>query len=99
LRLSNGNPALLVLGCLSVLGGVYVSGQPYHNNTAVWFLVGIVLIGAWWFTKKHVVSIRSNGGAAMNFEVGQMAAEQVEHFIDKVQGAKNEKSGGVERLG
>lgn len=50
---------------------------------------GVVLLLIYLFTRKHIVSIASDGGAKINFETKGMKRESVLDFINKVEKAKN----------
>ncbi|MDB5198745.1 MAG: hypothetical protein JWO92_708 [Chitinophagaceae bacterium] len=83
------NIIFLILGCLGILFGFYFSSQRYNGSTLnIGFIGGIILLGLWLFSKKHVISVSSDGGNSLNFEVGQMSKEQIENFTDNVQSAK-----------
>lgn len=91
------NTLLLVLGIVITLGGVYMGGQ-FHGSQPL--AVGIALGGSfllgWWFSRKHVISISSNGGSPLNFEVQGMSEEEINHFVYRVSLAKRER---VQRIG
>ena len=47
-----------------------------------------MFIALWWFSRKHLVSISSNGGKSLNFIVEKMTDDNIEDFVIKVQEAK-----------
>ena len=54
-------------------------------------IVGLVCIILWATSRKHIVTISSNGGARLNFLVHGMSNDKVEDFITKVQEAKSNR--------
>ncbi len=52
-------------------------------------LGGVVCVVIYLFTRKHVVSIASDGGAKINFETKGMKRETVIGFINKIETAKH----------
>lgn len=80
---------LIGLAVLSVLGGLYLSGKNGGSDALTGGVVlGAIFFAIWWFTRKHIISIASDGGSAMNFEVEGMGQEKVNEFIDNVSLAK-----------
>jgi len=51
---------------------------------------GVFLI-LWLGSRQHVITITSNGGKPLNFEVEGMGEEQIEDFLFKVQEAKSNR--------
>ena len=82
------NIVFLILGCLGILYGLYAASQSYGESLNAGFILGAVFLIMWWFSRRHVISISSDGGSSLNFEVGQMSREQIDNFISKVQTAK-----------
>lgn len=70
-------------------------GVTYQSN--VWLLiigiltipifVGVILIILFFISRKHVVSISSDGGSSIVFETKGMKREFLEEFIDKIENA------------
>ncbi len=83
------NVVFLILGCGGILLGIYLSSQTYNGASLnVGFIAGVIFLLGWFFLRRHVISISSNGGSSLNFEVGQMSKDQIETFTDNVQSAK-----------
>ena len=79
----------LILAILNFIGGIYLG----ELSSAI---VGVLIFAAiWWFTRRHVVSISSNGGSSLDFKVTGMSDYQVENFIYELSEAKLER---IERL-
>lgn len=80
---------LLFLGVLSVLGGL-LTGSSSNNVSAMagGIILGVIFLAIWWFTRKHIVSISSNGGSRMNFGVEGMDSSKIEEFINTLHDAK-----------
>jgi hypothetical protein len=59
------------------------------------FVAGIVFVLLWLNSRKHVVSISSDGGAKLNFFVEGMGDSEVEGFLDNVSSAKAKRICGL----
>jgi len=82
------NVVFLILGCLGILSGIFISQTYSGSNINVGLIAGIVFLILWCISRKHVISISPNGGKTLNFEIGNMAGADVDHFIDNLQTAK-----------
>lgn len=51
-------------------------------------LIALVSLLIWFFTRKHIISIRPNGGAPIHLLANRMRKESIEHFILKISQAK-----------
>ena len=65
----------------------------YSDKTSmqVSFVIGIIFLALYWFSRRHVISIHSDGGKPLEFMVNRMSDTEIEHFFDKVQLAKDER--------
>ena len=65
----------------------------YYDKTPmqISFVVGLVFIALYSFSRRHIISIHSNGGKPLEFTINRMSDSQIEHFFDKVQVAKDER--------
>lgn len=81
--------AFLILAAISVLTG-YAMSIRFRGNPEMFsgLIVGGIFFALWWFSRKHVISISSNGGSALNFMVQGMADEKINDFAYKVSLAK-----------
>jgi hypothetical protein len=83
------NILFIGMGILSIISGIYLSGGRTESNFIVaGFLGGAFFFALWWLFRKHVISISSNGGGRMNFEIKGMSKEKVSEFAHKVSLAK-----------
>jgi len=90
------NLLFLILAVLFVLGGIFAAvnggGGGQGSGGGGTFIAGLIIGGIffalWWFTRKHVISIGSNGGASLNFMVQGMGNEKINDFVHKVSLAK-----------
>ncbi|HYF31665.1 MAG TPA: hypothetical protein VD993_11140 [Chitinophagaceae bacterium] len=84
------NPLLGLIGTLLVIVGLYLyASQPYAGNAPMLFIItGVILIILYYATRKHVVTIASDGGRALNFEAGGISEAEIEKFLTDVQDAK-----------
>ena len=63
---------LILIGIICVLGGFYLGGQHGSGEAlTIGIVFGGIFFAAWWFTRKHIISISSDGGAALNFQIGR----------------------------
>lgn len=86
------NILLLILGAICVLGGFYMAGQHGGNDGMIGGLVlGGIFFAIWWFTRKHIISISSDGGASLNFMVQGMGDEKINNFVHDVSLAKQKR--------
>lgn len=89
-------PVLLVLGAVAILLGAFSLqrlGGPEVPGLAI--VVGLVFIVAYFTTRKHIVSIASDGGSRIGFVTTGLKREAVVAFVNGIEKAKNER---VERL-
>jgi hypothetical protein len=93
----HSQPALIVIGTvLALLGSVGFAGNgDTQMMGALAVTLGIVLILVYISTRRHIVSIASDGGARIGFETKGMKREAVVSFINGIEKAKVER---IERL-
>lgn len=93
------NILLLLLCTICVLGGLYIAGQ---SNGIEGMLGGVILGGIffamWWFTRKHIISISSDGGSSLNFIVQGMGDEKIHDFVHNVSLAKQARVNQLAKL-
>lgn len=81
----------LILGGLTAIAGV-LSGA---NNQGDMMVAGLGVAGIfillYFLTRKHVVTIASDGGAKINFKTKGMKQETIIAFINQVDKAKNNR--------
>ena len=83
------NVLFLIIGAILALAGLSMSATHGGGQMAVGGLVvGGICIAIWWFSRKHLVTISSDGGSHLNFVVEQMSDDKIEDFITNVQEAK-----------
>jgi hypothetical protein len=93
--LYKSNILWLILAVLSLLLFAYtfIASDRYYDMTPVKvsFVVGLIFLALYWFSRRHIISIHSDGGKPLEFLVNKMSDQQIEHFFDKVQSAKEER--------
>jgi hypothetical protein len=93
------NILLIILGVICVLGGFYMAGQSRGSEGMIGGLVlGAIFFAIWWFTRKHIISIASDGGASLNFMVQGMGDEKINDFIHNVSLAKQTRVNQLAKL-
>jgi hypothetical protein len=83
------NPVYILVAVLGLLVGMAAYGREYETGmTFVSFTAAVIFLLLWLNSRKHMVTICSNGGAKLNFLVEGMGEGQVQDFIDKLETAK-----------
>jgi hypothetical protein len=75
---------------LLLLGGIAFVASFLQAGAGFWGLLvaGAVLVGAYWFTRKTVISVASNGGESILFPTQGMKREAVLAFVEAVEREK-----------
>lgn len=84
----------LVIGCIACIigAGIYFyGGSGDREISPLFFVAGIVSLIIWFFSRKHIIKIKPNGGTAIIFTITRMADNLVEEFIYKISVAKDER--------
>lgn len=81
------NLIFIILGVPFILAGVVLS-KIAGEMFGLGLVIGLILIALWFFSRKHVISISSNGGSVMNFLIKGMSDENVAEFVYNVSQAK-----------
>lgn len=93
------NILLIILGVICVLGGFYMAGQSRGSEGMIAGLVlGGIFFAIWWFTRKHIISISSDGGSSLNFMVQGMGDEKINDFVHNVSLAKQTRVNQLAKL-
>jgi hypothetical protein len=79
---------LLIIGVLMVLAGLGMSIEAGPIVSVGSIVVGGIFIAIWWFSRKHIVSISSDGGSTLNILAKGMSDSKIDDFITSVQEAK-----------
>jgi hypothetical protein len=83
------NPVLLLIGALGLVVGITTINREYQAGLAFGgFTAAVIFLLLWLNSRRHIVTISSNGGGKLNFLVERMGEAEVQDFIDKVQAAK-----------
>lgn len=86
------NPVLLVLGAVAVVFGLIGFNQLGGVTIAAPVLtLGVILIIVYFTSRRHIVSIASDGGARIGFATNGMKRETVVSFINGIEKAKIER--------
>ena len=88
------NILLLILGAICVLGGFYMG----FKGMPLGLVLGGIFFAVWWFTRKHIISISSDGGSSLNFMVQGMGDEKINDFVHNVSVAKQTRVNQLAKL-
>lgn len=94
--LYKSNILWIIIAALCLLYSVisFLTMGDYYSDTdsiKIAFVLGLIFLALQWFSKRHIISIHSDGGKPLEFLVNRMPDAQIEDFIDKVQLAKAER--------
>lgn len=83
---------ILLIGILLGVASLLLSTQVYGAQDIMVAGLGLsfLCILVYFITRKHVVTISSDGGATINFYTRGMKDEKLLEFINKVERAKND---------
>lgn len=82
---------VLVIGVILLAGGILLGSQNNGDAMVVGIVAGLVCILLYFITRKHIVSIASDGGAKINFQTKGLKREAILEFINKIEVAKAKK--------
>jgi len=74
----------IILGAATILFSLYVEENQWAALSLIFFLL-------WWFTRKHTITIKSDGGSPLFLKVGDMSDDRIEEFVYKVSLAKSKR--------
>ena len=84
---------LILLGIIALIVGIIMKiSAEYEDFSLLFFIIGIICIISFFFTRKHVLSISSDGGAKLEAEIKKAPHEIIEKFITSIQEAKQKKN-------
>lgn len=82
------NTLFLIIGIILAVAGLLLNSTGIEDTSAIGLIIGGIFIALWWFSRKHLVTIASNGGSSLNVFVQQMSEEKIEELVTIVQEAK-----------
>jgi hypothetical protein len=85
-------PMLLVAGALLAFGGAMLNTRDGANGSGLLFGAAAILLISYFVTRRQACIIASDGGAKIAFGTTNMDKELLSEFIDKVEGAKNDRT-------
>ncbi|XOV66806.1 MAG: hypothetical protein ACFHU9_14365 [Fluviicola sp.] len=81
----------LIMGILFFLGALIVAADNQRNQTPLGLMiVGIIFVIYYFLSRKHVVSIVARGKGSIDFESKGISTNEIIHFVNKVEMAKQE---------
>jgi hypothetical protein len=78
--------SLLSLFIAFLLDNSYSKNYEYIKYAG--FFMAIVFFYYWWSSRKNIISISSNGGSKLEFDVNEMTDKSIEEFVHEVINAK-----------
>jgi hypothetical protein len=79
---------ILLIGILLIVGGLIMGVQDKKDIMILGLIVGGFCILIYFLTRKHIVTIASDGGAKINFQTKGIKREALLDFINKIEVAK-----------
>lgn len=93
------NIILLSIGILLILAGGVIGDLGGAESSAGPLLLGGIFIAVWWFSRKHIVTVSSDGGSSLNILVKGMSDAKIEDFITSIQEVKLKRMNELFKLG
>ena len=63
----------------------------YFNEITYGFLSAMVFLVLWWFSRKHTITIKPDGGNEINIVAKRMNKKDIDEFIFNIVKAKSER--------
>ena len=79
---------VLFFGILLAAGGLFMGAQNRGDIMVAGLATGGICILLYFLTRKHVITISSDGGSKINFQTKGMKRETLLDFINKIEAAK-----------
>ena len=79
---------ILITGILGLGFELAMSTENQDDAAFFGFALGAICIVVFFVTRKHVITVASDGGARINFYTRGMSRENLLHFINKIEQAK-----------
>jgi len=92
------NIIFIILSIICLLGGASSAGQEGSTALIGGLVFGGIFFALWWFTRKHIISISSDGGASLNFMVQGMGDDKIDDFIHNISLAKQTRVNQLHKL-
>jgi hypothetical protein len=89
---TKSRPLLLVLAAIIVIGGV---AQNDSGLKVMSILAAIILVGAFFVTRKAVIAISSNGGEQIIVPVKGMSRDEIIAFLEMLDDARLKLTGSL----
>ena len=85
----SSNMMFLILGIMAALFCSYSFMSDSNGSPAGISLIATIgFFVLYWMSRKHIVSITSHGGKALNFEAASLPEHEIQKFLANVQDAK-----------
>lgn len=78
---------LVILAVLAIIGGLVAGANGEEEFIGAGFGTAVVLIILYLFSRKHYLTISSDGGGKIHFHTKGMKREKVEDFINQLESA------------
>ena len=84
---------LLIIAAIVFLGGIA------GNEMTGAVVGGGIFFAIWWFTRKHVVTITSDGGSSLNYMIQGISTDNIHDFVHQVSAAKQNRTHQLFKIG
>jgi hypothetical protein len=81
------SPVFLIIAAIALLGGFATGG----SIMLLGLVASLILVAMWWFSRKHIITIKPNGGSSLNILVEKIKKSEVENFVYNIVKAKSER--------
>lgn len=88
------NPLLLILGAICIVAGIFLG----TGGIIPGILLGVFFFISWLITRKFILSVSSNGGSSLTFEIKDIEDEQINNFIYNISLAKQTRVNQLHKL-
>ena len=82
----------LIIGIILTLSGIVMGASNQGEAMILGLGIGLFFVLLYFITRRHVITIASDGGSKINFETKGMKRETILDFINKIETAKNNRT-------
>jgi len=86
------SPVYLIIAGVAFIGGIG------YESLMVGVIAGLIFVALWWFSRKHLITIKSNGGSSLNILAEKMKKKDIENFVFNIVKAKSERINKIHKI-